>query len=103
GGCRGNGRLFRERRSTVREAGHSRFLGAVVRAVQEDLADPRRDERGARRRAVREAERRRQPADGHELQHLQHPDHRALRGWRGQGAGRWRPAQAPALGAARPV
>ncbi|CAA9507119.1 MAG: Thioredoxin, partial [uncultured Rubrobacteraceae bacterium] len=68
-----------------------------------DLADPRRDERGARGCPVREAERGRQPADGHELQHLQHPDHRPLRGRRGKGAGGGRPAEAPALGAARPV
>src|SRR3712207_6374585 len=55
------------------------------------------------RSPVREAERGRQPADGHELQHLQHPHHRALRGRRGEGAGRGRAAEAPALGAARPV
>ncbi|CAA9450457.1 MAG: Thioredoxin, partial [uncultured Rubrobacteraceae bacterium] len=103
GGFRGYGRLFRERRPAVREAGHSRFLGAVVRALQEDLPDTRGDERGARGRAVREAERGRQPADGDELQHLQHTYHRPLRGRGGQGAGRGRPAQAPALGPARPL
>ena len=54
----------RGRRRLVRRAGHRRFLGALVRALQAARADPRKDRaRHQRRRPDGQAQYRREPRD----------------------------------------
>ncbi|CAA9473837.1 MAG: Thioredoxin, partial [uncultured Rubrobacteraceae bacterium] len=103
GGKRRYRRELRERGPEGRQAGHRGLLGALVRAVPQGLPDPRRDEREPRGRALRQGQRGRQPRDRHELQHHEHPHDHPLRGRRDPEAGRRRPAEEPARGAARLV
>ena len=96
------GRRLRIRRAEVRQARAGGLLGRMVRAMQDDRPDSRRNRRRVRRQDQDlQARHRRQPGNPAEIRHPRDPHPHAVQERRGGGHQGRRALQVPARGVSR--